>query len=360
MKKIIGNTAILMLFILCSVNISAQNTKKVLFLGNSYTYENNLPQLLASVAASAGKTVIFDSNTPGSYYLGQHAMNAVSLSKIAAGTWDYVILQDQSMALAYPYYFMNGMQYAVKLDSLIKAANPCTRTMFYSTWGRQNGDMYWCGPPVCDSATLVERTYYEMDSVIETHYKVFADSVRAGMTPVGTVWRYIRRNYPTIVLHQADESHPTLAGSYAAACSFYTTLFRSDPSVVTYNAGLPAADAANIRTAVKNVVYNNLVNWNVGRYDSLLNSSCQALGVDGEPAKEAYWRVFPNPVSDVLHIRFSASGVKDTISIYNALGMLVKKISVTQTTTVNFSELAGGLYIIRSANDQQVFKVFKR
>lgn len=44
-------------------------TKKVLFLGNSYTAVNNLPQMMADVAVSAGDTLWFDSNTPGGYTL---------------------------------------------------------------------------------------------------------------------------------------------------------------------------------------------------------------------------------------------------------------------------------------------------
>lgn len=44
-------------------------TKKVLFLGNSYTAVNNLPQMMADVAVSAGDSLWFDSNTPGGYTL---------------------------------------------------------------------------------------------------------------------------------------------------------------------------------------------------------------------------------------------------------------------------------------------------
>ncbi len=76
--------SVLGIFILCSITLFGQQTKRVLFLGNSYTYANNLPQLLADIASSTGKTLIFDINAPGGYYLGQHLTNSTSLAKIAS------------------------------------------------------------------------------------------------------------------------------------------------------------------------------------------------------------------------------------------------------------------------------------
>lgn len=73
-----------------------QQTKKVLFIGNSYTASNNLPLLIDQMANSTGDDLIYDSNTPGGYTLKQHSSNATTLSKINQGNWDYVVLQDQS------------------------------------------------------------------------------------------------------------------------------------------------------------------------------------------------------------------------------------------------------------------------
>lgn len=64
------------------ISVSAQ-MKRVLFLGNSYTYANNLPLLVKNIAASAGDILYTDSNTPGGYTLGyspiQHLTNQISL-----------------------------------------------------------------------------------------------------------------------------------------------------------------------------------------------------------------------------------------------------------------------------------------
>ncbi len=260
MKKIITLSAIV---ITLSVSVFAQTKKSALFLGNSYTYVNNLPQIIADVAASVGDTLLFDSNTPGGYTFQGHSTNTTSLNKIMLGNWDFVMLQEQSQMPSFP---LNEVQtdvfpYAHFLDSIINVYNPCVETMFYMTWGRKNGDASNCSfwPPVC--------TYEGMDSLLNLRYMMMADSNNAVVSPVGAVWKYIRQNYPLIELYQSDESHPSLAGSYAAACCFYTTIFRKNPLLITNDYTLPATDAANIRAAVKTIVYDNLLSWKIGEFD---------------------------------------------------------------------------------------------
>lgn len=241
---------------------STQNTRKALFLGNSYTYVNNLPQLVADLALSTNDTLIYDSNTPGGHTLQGHFSNTTSKGKIMAGGWDYVVLQEQSQLPSFPDAQVESevFPYATLLDSMVRQYNACANTMFYMTWGRKNGDAANCPtwPPVC--------TYTGMDSLLHLRYRIMADDNAAELSPVGAVWKYIRQNFPTIELYQADESHPSAAGSYAAACSFYTAIFHKNPLLVTYNFSLSATDAANIRAAAKAVVYDSLLYWNIGLF----------------------------------------------------------------------------------------------
>jgi hypothetical protein len=268
---------VLSLSIFVSATAFAQSqAKRALFLGNSYTAVNNLPQLVADMAASTGDTLIFDSNTPGGYTLEGHFTNTTSLSKIMAGNWDYVVLQEQSQRPSFPISQVEAevFPYARGLDSIINQYNVCAETVFYMTWGRKNGDAANCAswPPVC--------TYAGMDSLLNLRYRMMADSNDALLSPVGAVWKYIRQNFPLIELYQSDESHPSLAGSYAAACSFYTTFFRKDPALITFNSGLPAGDAANIRSAARAVVYDSLIYWHVGEYDPLAGFTYSVSGMN--------------------------------------------------------------------------------
>lgn len=126
---------------------------RVLFLGNSYIATNNLPHLIQQVAISMGHRMQFDTWAPGGYRLKHHASDPNTLSQIAQGNWDFVVIQEQSQLPSFPdmdvYYEV--LPYVRQLDSLIHAANPCARTVFYMTWGRKNGDLGNCGffPPLC-------------------------------------------------------------------------------------------------------------------------------------------------------------------------------------------------------------------
>lgn len=342
-----------------TVAFIAQNTKRVLFLGNSYTHANNLPQMTANAAASVGKNLIFDMNAPGGYYIGQHITNAVSLAKIQIGNWDNVVLQDQSLALAYPGYFMNGIDSSIQMDSIIKANNLCAQTLFYGTWGRKNGDSYICSPPYCETSTVISRDFYQMNSDIQTHYKVFADSLKASMSPVGAVWANIRQQHPLIELFEPDESHPSVAGTYAAACCFYAAIFRSDPTQITFNSGLSDTDAIAIRQAAKEVVFDHLLNWNIGLYDQLLDNSCLALR--NNDYTQEHLKIYPNPVKDVLTIHFLEGQGNDVLMIYTILGELIKeKYSSSTTVSINLDELPSGVYILKSRNTKACYKVMKQ
>ena len=257
---------VVLVSVLVSLNTWSQSvTKKVLFLGNSYTYVNNLPQMLADVANSNGDVLVFDSNTPGGYTLEQHALNTTSLNKIMLGTWDDVVLQEQSQLPSFsdPEVATMVFPFAHKLDSIILKYNPCAETVFYMTWGRKNGDASNCAvwPPVC--------TYSGMDSLLHLRYVQMATDNHGIVSPVGALWKYIRQNFPAIELYSADESHPSVAGTYAAACSFYATVFKKDPSSISFNSTLLDTDAAIIRNAAKLIVFDSLINWHVGEYDPI-------------------------------------------------------------------------------------------
>lgn len=245
------------------MNGQSRSEKKVLFLGNSYTYVNNLPQLVSEVAASMGDTLFTENNCPGGYTFQNHSTNTTSLNMIMQGNWDFVVLQEQSQLPSFPINQVTTscFPYAHLLDSIIRVYNPCSGTMFFMTWGRKNGDASNCQnwPPVC--------TYAGMDSLLRLRYQMMADSNDAVLSPVGAVWRYIRNHFPLVELYAGDESHPSEAGSYAAACTFYTAIFRKDPQTIPFTYTLTQADADAVKLAAKLVVFDSLDYWNIGKFD---------------------------------------------------------------------------------------------
>lgn len=248
---------LLLLALTFSRSATAADSLRVLFIGNSYTAVNNLPQVFKDMAASAGQVIITDENMPGGYTFMQHSTNATTLSKMEAGNWDYIVFQEQSQYPSFPdgQVAAEVMPYARFLDSFAKAKNPCVQTVFYMTWGRKNGDAANCPgwPPVC--------TYEGMDSLLRKRYIEMAQENGAVVSPVGAVWRYLRGTTPALELYATDESHPSFAGTYAAACAFYVALLRKDLSDVTYTGSLSPAVAEQIKAAANTVVFDSLDFW---------------------------------------------------------------------------------------------------
>ncbi len=245
------------LYFLLILSVNAQSTKKVLFIGNSYIAVNNLPSIVSAMATNTGDLLIYDSNTPGGFRFMNHAANTTTLNKINSNNWDYVVLQAQSQEAAFSQSQMNNevFPYATTLSNAIRQNNECSQPLFYMTWGRQNGDPGNCPyiPWVC--------TYEGMDDVIRNSYLFMAEQNQAELSPVGAVWRYIRLNNPSINLYSSDESHPSMAGSYAAACAFYTMIYKKDPTLITWNSSLSESEATSIKLAAKNIVFNQMALW---------------------------------------------------------------------------------------------------
>ncbi len=249
--------SILLPLFLMAASASAADTLRVLFVGNSYVQVNNLPSIISQLAANRGDVLLATDASMGGYTLQNHSTNANTLSLIATKGWDYVILQEQSQLPAFPdaQVASSCYPYARALDSLIHVANPCAKTVFYMTWGRKNGDAGNCPsfPLIC--------TYNSMDSLLRTRYTIMAQSNKAVLSPVGVAWHKMRDLYPNTDLYQSDESHPSAAGSYLAACTFYSVLFKKNPAAITYDYSLSTSDAANIRQVVKAQVWDSLAKW---------------------------------------------------------------------------------------------------
>ncbi|RYZ55964.1 MAG: T9SS type A sorting domain-containing protein [Sphingobacteriales bacterium] len=294
-------TLFLITLLTCADQAQAGRKLKVLFIGNSYTYVNNLPALVASMASSMGDTLIYDSYAIGGATFEDHLTLPGCLQKIESAAWDVIVLQEQSLTPALPTgdFFNGSYHFAGFLDTQIAFHDPCIQKMFYMTWGRKNGDPGFASFEGVPAAA----TYNGMDSLIRARYFAYADTsvpptmgipLMAGgwfapirvsqLSPVGAVWHYIRDHHPNIELYDADESHPSAAGSYAAAATFYAALFRQDPSLSNYNFTLNATDAAAIKQAAKLLVYDSMHHWYIGTHPKDLRSQFRWQAVGGTQA----------------------------------------------------------------------------
>ncbi len=247
------------LFLICfSITQSVNATKrKVLFIGNSYTYTNNMPLMLQTMATALGDTMVYDESDPGGYTFALHCTNATTISKIFSQQWDIVVLQEQSQMPAFPPAEVDTevYPYAHKLDSMIHANDSCTQTMFLMTWGHANGDPMNCGvyPAIC--------TYAGMQQRLRESYMQMTHDNNAIVAPVGMAWKKVMDSIPSIWLYISDSSHPVIPGSYLESCVLYSSIFHKKTYGCSYTDGLTATVAHTLQQVSDKVVFDSLTQW---------------------------------------------------------------------------------------------------
>lgn len=249
----------------------AQDSLNVLFLGNSYTAYNNLPQLVQNVSTSAGKYLYIDSNMGGGMTISDHVNSAVSLSKINQGIWDYIVIQEQSQIPSIDFYRYNDMYPALgDLKALVQASNPCTRLITYMTWGRRFGGMQ-CDPQNihCSPAFL---NFNHMQDSLTSAYTEISDMLNLQCAPVGVTWQNIL-NDTSLVLHDPDNSHPNLDGSYVAALTIFSSIWKQPASGIAFNAGISPSRASYYQGVSDNTVFQGQQDWNLAINNPVANFS---------------------------------------------------------------------------------------
>ena len=198
----------------------------VLFVGNSFTQRNNLPGLIAQMTAARDLRVEHELISAGGASLRTHWNAGQAATAISTGGYDYVVLQEQSTL---PVKNAKRMAENIRLfDESIKRAG--FKTVLYMTWARQHTP--------------------EAQEAIADAYNSIGDELGAIVVPVGMAWQHFLSKHDSPVLHDRDQSHPTLAGSYLAACVFLAVLLKVNPvGIESGPPGLGTKDMAILQGA---------------------------------------------------------------------------------------------------------------
>lgn len=199
---------------------------RILFIGNSFTARNNVPELLAWLAAARGKKPEHQLISAGGASLRMHWNKGEAQQAIRQTAYDYVVLQEQSTL---PLKNPQRMHENIRLfDQVIRESGAATA--LYLTWARENAP--------------------ESQGAITSAYTSISQELGARLVPVGIAWQNFLRNQRHPALHDKDQSHPTLAGSYLAACVFLAALYEENPVGIPCNVkGLTQAEAELLQKA---------------------------------------------------------------------------------------------------------------
>ena len=229
------------------------NPYKVLFLGNSLIFFNDMPTIFESLANSQGIPVIADSVTQGSCTMSLLATTATDIgraayNKITSDTWDYIIIEPSRRATPFENTVREQeLEAAVVLDQL--AANSGAETVIYSVWGLNKNEtgVYQKSPNPATPYETVKIGTHEITRSAHCHYMAeFGEAVseRLGgrrIIRAGYAFENSIKNYPGINLYHTDEQHPYPTGSYMIACSVYDTLFNERVLGASFTNGVAKA-----------------------------------------------------------------------------------------------------------------------
>ena len=179
---------------------------RVLFIGNSLTYTNDLPSVVDAFARATGqrpfshKTIAFPD-----FSLEDHWNRKESRKALAKEEWDYVVLQQGPSASQEGRAVL--LEFARRFAGEIRLIRG--RPALYMVW---------------PSAGRLQ----DFEGVSES-YRQAAERVDGLVFPVGEAWVNAWRLDPSIRLYSADGFHPSTAGTYLAGAVIYEQLFNRSP-----------------------------------------------------------------------------------------------------------------------------------
>jgi hypothetical protein len=184
--------------------------QRVLFIGNSLTYANDLPVLVESLAQAGGVTVTCRSVALPDYSLEDHWQHGAALKAIREGGWSWVVLQQGPSAMAESQVLLRD--FTKRFDTEIRKAG--ARTALYMVWPSRARSQDFDG---------VSRSYTNA-----------ASDIGGLLFPVGDAWRAAWKRDASLALYSPDGLHPSREGTYLAALVIVNRAFG------IASAGLPA------------------------------------------------------------------------------------------------------------------------
>ncbi len=206
MKRIILLISIILLTIPGS--FAQKDSLKILFVGNSYTFFENLPQIVSGISDQTKTKLITKKSTAGGARLSEHWNGKKGLRTkevIKNGNYDIVILQEHSLGtIDEP----DSIRKYGKLFCDLIRENKAT-PYFYLTWAR-------------------EKTPQTQETINQVYTDVAAQN-KAIVVPVGKAWALARQLRPDIKLYTSDGSHPCALGTFLTACVFVASISNEIP-----------------------------------------------------------------------------------------------------------------------------------
>lgn len=233
-------TYLAVLFILFYTVIYAQDTTKILFIGNSLTYFNQMPQTVQKMFEESGRTVkVYQKTAPGMNLktwldiimsdgdrVGDFQLNRTTFRQ---EKFNYIILQEATIRLLVPHLREEFLAIIHTFKTL--ADESSGQLLFYQPYPAYQYPQTYCLPdPNSKDGFTCSDKIVDSDQELTAYARICTeimqeDSVQ--IVPIGRGFEEVRKTYTAHNL-LADEQHPSPLGSYLIAYTIYRSLLKEN------------------------------------------------------------------------------------------------------------------------------------
>ena len=220
--------------------------KKILFIGNSLTYTNNVPGMFVQLVTRTHpeKHLCVESFTWPDSTLST-LKDRSETKALLAQHWDYIILQEHSS---------NPFQGTPHLSTSFQSFLP----LIVPTGAKPVVIMTWAN-----------RRQFRDQIIISRLYTQTCRQLNLFLAPVGDLFFYVQKVKPDVELYQQDGHHPGMAGSYLYALALYALLFDEDSVSVLAS---PEASTPFLSPAQSRILTDAFRTWRLPAKERPLNN----------------------------------------------------------------------------------------
>lgn len=218
---------------------------KILFVGNSHTFYNNFSTMFVNIINAFGHKSKVSELSTAYYSLKKYADTedrggALLEQALSTQEWDFVVLQESTNLTLADFAEEEMFPSTRILDEKIKACGG--QTIFFMTWAPKDG--------------IKKEKREDIQTQMATSYISIANELDGLLIPAGISFMRCAELYPEIELWDPDGHHPSLAGSYLAACTAYAVLYQESPEHCSYIADLDKEHALKLQQIAAELVLN--------------------------------------------------------------------------------------------------------
>jgi len=208
---------------LMAQGVDAKNPRKVLFIGDSFTYfQNGIYTHFEKLAAAANPPLVVtaDKSTFGGAYLHRLWDLKEPLKAIDTAVHDVVVLHEDIPETT----VADFREYAGKFVAEVRKAH--ARPVLFMAWA------------------YPRLGWISMAEIAQAHRDA-AKELNVDVAPVGLAWQEASRQRPEMNFYAPDREHPSIYGTYLATCVIYATIYHRDPTGFAYApTGITTEEAA--------------------------------------------------------------------------------------------------------------------